>query len=122
MPKVSRVSPLSFPKELQRGKELFSTSSPHSIIWANEGGGCVVPLPSVLYNGKTQASEPLRHRPVENHSYEFFGVDERGHHRTYHGTYRCIKLVTIDWEQLMSLDQEVSAGVRCSYEIHNLTR
>ena len=122
MLKVSRVSLLSPPEELQRGRERFSTSSPHSIIWANEGGGCVVPLPSVLYNGKSQASEPFRHKPVENHSYEFFGVDERCHHRAYHGTYRCIKVVTIDWEQLMSLDQEVSAGVRCSYEIHNLTR
>lgn len=98
---------------MQRGREFFSTSVPHGIIWADEGGGCVVPLPSVLYNGKSQASEPLRDKPVANHSYEFCGVDERNQHRTYHGTYRCIKVVTIDWEQLMFLDQEVSAGVSC---------
>jgi len=68
----------------------------------------VVPLPSILYNGKNQSSEPLRHRPVANRSYEFCGVDERNHHRTYHGTYRCTKVVKTDWEQLRSLDQKVA--------------
>ena len=110
---ASRVCPL--PKALLRGGEFFSANSPHGILWADEGGGCVVPLPSVLYNGKSQIAEPFRDKPIANRSYEFCGVDERGHSRTYHGTYRCIRVVAIDWERLASLDQKVSARACCSY-------
>jgi len=112
-PQASRVHPP--PKELSRGGEFFSTNSPHGIIWANEGsGGCVVPLPSVVYNGKSQVVDSFHDKPIANHSYEFCGVDERGQSRTYHGTYRCIRVVATDWERLASLDQKVSAGVCCS--------
>jgi len=106
-PPVSRVRPP--PKELSRGGEFFSSNSPHGIMWANEGGGCVVPLPSVLYNGKSQIADQFRDIPIANHSYEFCGVDERGQNRTYHGTYRCIRVVATDWERLASLDLKVSA-------------
>ena len=82
----------------------------------------MVPLPSVLYNGKSQTSELPRHRAVENRSYEFCGIDEQNHRRTYHGTYHCIKVVKTDWEQLMSLDQKVSAAASRSHSIRKLTR
>lgn len=72
-----------------------------------------MPLPSVLYNGKTQAVEPFRQKPVANRSYELCGVDEGGKKRTYHGTYRCTRAATTDWEQLGSLNQKVSAGACC---------
>lgn len=80
-----------------------------------------MPLPSVLYNGKTQINELLRDTPVANRSYEFCGVDERNHRRTYHGTYRCIEVIKTDWEQLKSLDPGVSVLVFCSCLIHDLT-
>lgn len=70
----------------------------------------MVPLPSVVYNGKAQAAEQLRGKPVPNRSYEFCGVDERNKNRTYHGTYRCVRVVTTDWEELMLVDRKVSVG------------
>jgi len=109
------VRPGSPPKEAQRGDEFFYVNSLDGIIWADEGGGCVVPLPSVVYNGKSQMTEAFRRKPVANHSYEFCGIDEDERYgRAYHGTYRCIRVIKIDWEQLVSLDQKVSIGVRCS--------
>lgn len=75
----------------------------------------MVPLPSVVYNGKNQTTEAFRRKPVANHSYEFCGVDKSNRRsRVYYGTYHCVRVITIDWEQLMALDQEVSIGVRCS--------
>ena len=97
---------LPFPSNaLQRGEKFFS---PHGIIWAGENGGCVVPLPSVLYNGKTQATEKPRYKPFVNHTYQFCGLDEQGQHPTYHGNYRCIAVVTTYWKHLASIDQKVS--------------
>ncbi|KAF9651392.1 hypothetical protein BDM02DRAFT_3184644 [Thelephora ganbajun] len=91
---------------VQRGGEFFSAGDPHGIIWADEGGGCVVPLPSVVYNGKSQIAEQLGDKPIANRSYEFCGVDKRNHRRTYHGTYRCVKVTTTDWKHLVFLDQK----------------
>jgi len=82
----------------------------------------VVPLPSVSYNGKSQTSELSSHKLIANSSYEFCGVDERNHYRTYHGTYRCIKVVKTDWEQLRSLDQKVGTIIFCSSPVRDLTR
>ncbi|KAF9778174.1 hypothetical protein BJ322DRAFT_1093374 [Thelephora terrestris] len=92
----------------QRGEEPFSSNAPRSIIWAGETGGCVVPLPSVLYNGRAQAPEEYRYKPVPNHSYHLWGIDERNHYRTYHGIYRCVAVVSGDWRHLESIDLEVA--------------
>jgi len=92
----------------QRGEEVFSSDTPHGIMWANEGGGCVVPLPSVFFNGNTQTAEKPSQRPVVDRSYQLCGVDEEGHYRTYHGTYRCIRGVATDWEHLVSLDRKLA--------------
>ena len=69
----------------------------------------MVPLPSVVYNGRSQIAEPFYDKPISKRSYEFCGVDDQGKNRTYHGTYRCIRVVATDWEQLAALDQKVSA-------------
>lgn len=106
----------------QRGEELFSTDSPNGILWADQGEGCVVPLPSVLYNGRTQTTERVRRKPVENRLYQLCVVDKTGHcHTYYHGVYRCIGVITADWEQLVSLDKVVSIVVPCWYGIFYLT-
>jgi len=93
---------------LQRGEGFFAADILRGIIWADGGGGCVVPLPSVLYNGGTQTPEKLRYKPVADHSYQFCAVDERGQSHIYHGTYHCIRVVATDWEHLASLDKKLA--------------
>ena len=109
----TRFLPLS--EDSQRGEELFSTDAPHGIMWAtaDQSGGCVVPLPSVQYNGKTETTERLLHNLVENQLYQFCGVSDSGNRCAYHGVYRCIGVVTVDWEQLVSLDRVVSIVISC---------
>jgi len=75
------------------------------IKWADEGGRFVVCLPSVVYNGKTQLTEPFGGNLVTNFLYEVPGADN-----VYYGTYRCIEKVTIDWDVLTSFGWEVSSG------------
>ena len=122
MPLVPKTRFPLLSEDSQRGEELFSTDAPHGIMWADEGEGCVVPLPSVLYNGRTQTSERVRRKPVEDRLYQLCVVDLTGHgHTYYHGVYRCIGVITADWEQLVSLDKDVSIVLACWYGIFNLT-
>lgn len=93
---------------LDRGEEFFSADFPYGIIWAREGGGCMVPLPSIIYNGSTRVAESQRRKPVANHLYQFCGVDDSSHYRTYHGVYRCMRVVTASWEHLASLDRKLA--------------
>ena len=74
------------------------------IKWANDGGGCVVPCPPVVYNGGKNLAERARKGVTENGLYELFGADGDCN---YYGTYRCIKVTTMDWDRLKSLGQEV---------------
>lgn len=69
-----------------------------------------MPLPSVIYNAKTKATEGYRYKPVGNQLYQFCGVDDINHHRTYHyhGMYRCIAVVRADWARLQFIDEKVS--------------
>ena len=55
----------------------------------------------------------FRKETIENCLYELFGVDE---HCTYYGSYRCIKMVSMDWTELTSLGQEVSSCICYSFE------
>ena len=98
---------------LQRGEALFSIGAPHAIMWAYQSGGCVVPLPSVVYNRKTETTERFLHHLVENQLYQFCGVNDDGNRRTYHGVYRCIGVIPVDWEQLVSRDKVVSITIPC---------
>lgn len=50
----------------------------------------------------------MRQKASVNHAYQFCGVDERNHHRTYHGVYRCVAVVTTEWQRLARIDEEVS--------------
>jgi len=83
-------------------KSILSANGSNTIKWANQGGGCVIPFPLVIYNGSKNAVEKSR-KSIESCSYEFFGVDE---HCTYYGTYRCIKLAAVDWTELTSFGRE----------------
>lgn len=74
------------------------------IKWVNGGGACVIPFPPVIYNGQKHVVETSRNETAENCLYELFGVNG---HRVYYGTFRCIKLVIMDWTDLTSLGQEV---------------
>lgn len=65
----------------------------------------MVSLPSVIYNGKTQLTEPYRGNIVTDFSYGVFKSDKSD---VYYGTYRCIKKVPMDWDTLASFGQEVS--------------
>ena len=65
----------------------------------------MVPFPPAVYSGSTHAVEKIHKGTVENRSFELFGVDG---HLVYYGTYRCIKVVTMDWNALRTLDSEVS--------------
>jgi len=82
---------------------MLSVSGNNVIQWANEGGGCVVPLPPVVYKGKKLAAERVRKDVFERSSYELFGVDSRCN---YYGTYRCIKVATMSWADLTSSGRE----------------
>lgn len=70
----------------------------------------MVPYPPVIYNGRKHLAEKSRKETIENRSYELFGVDG---HCIYYGTYRCIKVATMDWGALKSLGQKVSARSLC---------
>ena len=59
----------------------------------------------MVYNGKTQLTEPFRANIVTDFPYEVFGEDK---HNVYYGTYWCAKRVTMDWDVLVSFGQEVS--------------
>ena len=72
----------------------------------------MVPSPPVIYNGGKNRAEQSRREATENRSYELFEVDG---HCVYYGTYRCTKVVNLDWGTLKSLGQEVSARFRHSY-------
>ena len=89
----------------QSHKYILSANGANTIKWANQGGGCVVPYPPVVYNGRKHLAEKSRKETIEGRSYELFGVDG---HCIYYGTYRCIKVATMDWDELKSLGQEVS--------------
>lgn len=91
-----------------RDKHVFPTKEAGAIKWADRGGRFVVFLPSVIYNGKTQLTEPFPDNIVTGLSYEVFGEDE---HRVHYGTYQCIKRVSMDWDALTSFGQEVSTGL-----------
>jgi len=80
------------------------TRSKETILAAS--GGCVVPFPPVVCKGKNPAAEKNR-EIFENHSYELFGIDG---HCSYYGTYRCIKVATMNWTELTSLGWEFIAG------------
>ena len=67
-----------------------------------------MPLPSVVYNGRTQATEGYRYKPAAGRSYQFWGFDDRKNYPTYHGIYHCVAVVSEDWGHLESIDQEVS--------------
>ena len=64
----------------------------------------MVPCPPVIYNGRRNLAEQSQ-ETIENRSYELFEVDG---HCVYYGTYRCTRVVTVDWGVLKSLGQEVS--------------
>lgn len=63
-----------------------------------------MPCPPVVYDGGRHVVERACKGIIENGSYELFGVDGGC---TYYGTYRCIKVTTMDWDKLKSLGQEV---------------
>jgi len=67
----------------------------------------VVSLPPVIYNGKTQLTEPYRGNIVTDLSYGVFGADKPD---VYYGTYKCVKKVAMDWDTLASFGQEVSTS------------
>ena len=69
----------------------------------------MVSLPSVIYNGQTQLTEPYRGNIVTGSSYGVFRGEKSD---VYYGTYRCIKKVPIDWDTLVSFGQEVSTRCR----------
>jgi hypothetical protein len=102
-----------------RDKLIFPAWEVGAMKWADEGGRFVISLPSVIYNGKTQRTEPFRINIVTDSSYEVFVADKKAVY--YHGSYRCIKRVPMDWEVLASLGQTVSTELRAC-EIHFLTR
>ena len=89
----------------RRDKLVFPVKEAGAIKWAHKGGRFVVSLPSVIYNGKTQLTEPHRGNIITDFSYEVFKADKP---ELYYGTYRCIKKVTVDWDVLASFGQEVS--------------
>jgi len=78
----------------------------------------VVSLPSVVYNGRKQVTEPFRGDIIPDLSYEVFGGDENN---VYYGRYRCIKRVPMGWDILSSFGKEVSTRLR-SFKINHLTR
>jgi hypothetical protein len=77
----------------------------------------VVALPSVIYNGKTQLTEPFHGNIVTDFLYEVF-VDANA---TYYGSYRCIKRAPVEWNVLTSLGQGVSTVLR-NHEAHPLKK
>lgn len=79
----------------------------------------MVPSPPVIYNGKKHLAEQSRQEIIENRSYELFGVDGLC---VYYGTYRCTKIVSMDWSALKSLGQEVSARFCCHEKFALLTK
>ena len=89
------------------------------IKWANEGGACVVPFPPVVCMGNHGSLSRSRGERIENCLHELFGVDGRC---TYYGSYRCIKIVTMDWAELTSLGQEVSSHICYPLGLPLLTR
>ena len=91
---------------LQRDSYIFPAEEAGAIKWADKGGRFVVSLPSVIYDGKKQLTEPFNGNIVTDFSYEVFGAGQRNVH---YGTYRCIKRFTAGWEVLESFGPEVSA-------------
>ncbi|KAF9778183.1 hypothetical protein BJ322DRAFT_501297 [Thelephora terrestris] len=92
--------------ETRKGKSILYVNGDNTIQWANKGGGCVVPFPPAIYNGKTHVVEQSHNGTVENRPFELFGADG---HVIYYGTYRCIKVVSMNWGALIScLGQEFS--------------
>ena len=67
------------------------------IKWADEGGRFVVSLPSVIYNGRKQLTEPFHGNIIPDLSYEVYGGDGNNVH---YGRYRCIKRVPMGWDVL----------------------
>ena len=90
-----------------RDNHIFPTKEAGAIKWADKGGRFIVSLPSVIYNGKTQLTEPFRGDVVTDFLYDVFGADKQ---RVYYGTYQCVKRVPMNWEVLASFSQEVSTG------------
>ncbi|KAF9778173.1 hypothetical protein BJ322DRAFT_1114425 [Thelephora terrestris] len=85
----------------RKDNNIFPLKEAGAIKWADQGGRFVVALPSVIYNGKTQLTEPFHGNVVTDFLYEVF-VDANA---TYYGSYRCIKRAPVEWNVLTSLGQ-----------------
>ena len=62
-----------------------------------------------MCNGNHNNVKRFRKEIIENRLYELFRVDG---YCAYYGSFRCIKMVTMDWTEFMSLGQEVSSRIR----------
>lgn len=94
--------------ESRREKRILYVNGENAIKWANKGGGCVIPFPPAIYNGSTNVAEPQASKEtIEDRSFELFGVDG---HCIYYGTYRCIKVATMDWKALKLVGHEFASA------------